>query len=158
MEHDSSGLQKISNKDTDQSAPFRRSLYILARRNYPLNFLETFDYPKVQVNCTKRTNSVTPLQSLTLMNDPFVLRHASKLAQRVLERAAGNSKRSVELAYLMTLSRPPAADETRVSQDHLDQQEKNYRLANAAPGEASEAALTNLCQTLLATNEFIYLD
>ena len=158
LEHDAAGLQKVSVKDTDPSAPFRRSLYILARRNYPLNFLETFDYPKVQVNCTKRTNSVTPLQSLTLMNDPFLVKHASDLAQWILQGAGDDPDRRVELAYLMTLSRPPAADEIRISQNHLSQQEQNYRLANTSPEEASETALANLCQTLLATNEFIYLD
>ena len=158
LEHDATGLQKVSAKEDDPNAPFRRSLYILARRNYPLNFLETFDYPKVQVNCTSRTNSVTPLQSLTLMNDPFLVEQATHLAQKVREQAGDNPERRVEAAYLITLSREPTPDEARISQDHLRQQEKNYRLANTPPEKASQAALANLCQTLFATNEFLYLD
>ena len=32
----------------------RRSLYLMARRNYPLNFLTVFDYPLIDTNCTRR--------------------------------------------------------------------------------------------------------
>ena len=158
LEHDASGLQTVSVTEDDPNAPFRRSLYILARRNYPLNFLENFDYPKVQVNCTARTNSVTPLQSLTLMNDPFLVEQATHLAQRVREKAGNSPQKTVELAYLMTLSRKPTPEEVRISQYHLRKQRQNYRFANSSPNEASQAALANLCQTLFATNEFLYLD
>ncbi len=158
LQHDATGLQTVAITEEDPNAPFRRSLYVLARRNYPLNFLENFDYPKVQVNCTARTNSVTPLQSLTLMNDPFLVAQATHLAERVREGAGDSPEKSVELAYLVTLSRKPRPEEARISQDHLRKQDRNYRLANIPPEKASQAALANLCQTLFATNEFLYLD
>ena len=158
LEHDTAGLQTVKATEEDPNAPFRRSLYILARRNYPLNFLENFDYPKVQVNCTARTNSVTPLQSLTLMNDPFLVEQATYLAERVREQAGDDPEKRVERAYQIALSRQPTPDEARISQDHLRKQERNYRLANTPPEKASQAALANLCQTLFGTNEFLYLD
>ena len=52
---------------------WRRSIYLTARRNYPLNFLGVFDYPMIDTNCTRRVPSATPLQSLTMMNDQFIL-------------------------------------------------------------------------------------
>ena len=79
IEHDASGLQSIDRNDPTPNADRRRSLYVLARRNYPLNFLEVFDYPLIQTNCNRRINSATPLQSLTLMNDEFVLQHAEHI-------------------------------------------------------------------------------
>ncbi len=158
LEHDAAGLQTVKATEEDPNAPYRRSLYILARRNYPLNFLENFDYPKVQVNCTARTNSVTPLQSLTLMNDPFLVEQAMYLAERVREQAGDDPEKRVERAYQIALSRQPTPDEARISEDHLRKQERNYRLANTPPEKASQAALANLCQTLFATNEFLYLD
>ena len=158
LEHDTAGLQKVKATEEDPNAPFRRSLYILARRNYTLNFLENFDYPKVQVNCTARTNSVTPLQSLTLMNDPFLVEQATYLAERVREQAGDDPEKRVEKAYQIALSRQPTPDEARISEDHLRKQERNYRLANTPPEKASQAALANLCQTLFGTNEFLYLD
>ncbi len=158
LEFDAAGLQTVGGEEPDTRNPLRRSLYILARRNYPLNFLEAFDYPKVTVNCTRRVNSVTPIQSLTLMNDPFVVEEAGHLARRVRDLAGESPEDRVRMAYLLTLSRQPKPEEVRIGRDHLRKQERNYRFANATPEKASEAALSNLCQTLFATNEFLYLE
>ena len=158
LEFDASGLQTVAGKEPDTHNPLRRSLYILARRNYPLNFLEAFDYPKITVNCTRRVNSVTPIQSLTLMNDPFLVEEAGHLARRVRDLAGENPEERVRMAYLLTLSRQPKPEEIQIGRDHLRKQERNYRFANASLETASEAALSNLCQTLLATNEFLYLE
>ncbi|HWA04916.1 MAG TPA: hypothetical protein VG961_00100, partial [Ignavibacteria bacterium] len=37
-----------------------RSIYVMARRYFPLGFLETFDSPIMQTNCNRRLNSVSP--------------------------------------------------------------------------------------------------
>ena len=103
LEFDASGLQTVAGEEPDTRNPLRRSLYILARRNYPLNFLEAFDYPKITVNCTRRVNSVTPIQSLTLMNDPFLVEEAGHLARRVRELAGESPEERVRMAYLLTL-------------------------------------------------------
>ena len=158
LEFDAAGLQTVGGEEPNTRNPLRRSLYILARRNYPLNFLEAFDYPKITVNCTRRVNSVTPIQSLTLMNDPFVVEEAGHLARRVRDLAGENPEDSVRMAYLLTLSRQPEPEEIRIGRDHLRTQERNYVLANVTPEKASQAALSNLCQTLFATNEFLYLE
>ena len=158
LEFDAAGLQTVSGEEPGTRNPLRRSLYILARRNYPLNFLEAFDYPKITVNCTRRVNSVTPIQSLTLMNDPFLVEEAGHLARRVRDLAGDSPEERVRMAYLLTLSRQPQPEEIRIGRDHLRKQERNYRFSNATPEKASEAALSNLCQTLLATNEFLYLE
>ena len=158
LEFDAAGLQTVGGEEPDTRNPLRRSLYILARRNYPLNFLEAFDYPKVTVNCTRRVNSVTPIQSLTLMNDPFVVEEAGHLARRVRDLAGESPEDRVRMAYRLTLSRQPEPEELRIGQEHLRKQERNYLFANATPEKASEAALSNLCQTLFATNEFLYLE
>jgi Protein of unknown function (DUF1553)/Protein of unknown function (DUF1501) len=70
------GLQTVSEKDPTPNAKNRRSLYLLARRNYPLEFLQVFDFPVIQVNCNRRINSATPLQSLTMLNDEFMVENA----------------------------------------------------------------------------------
>ena len=62
------------------------------------------------------------------------------------------------MAYLLTLSRQPKPEEVRIGRDHLRKQERNYVLANVTPEKASQAALSNLCQTLFAANEFLYLE
>ena len=159
IEHDSSGLQSIDRKDPTPNARWRRSLYVLARRNYPLNFLEVFDYPLMQTNCNRRINSATPLQSLTLMNDEFVVEHAEHLKDRVnavSENASIEGK--IETAYHLALSRKLTSKEMAISRDHLDRQQELHRKANFTPEKASGKALSSLCQMLFASNEFLYLE
>ena len=158
MEHDPSGLQSIDRSDPTANAKWRRSLYVIARRNYPLNFLEVFDYPLIQTNCNRRINSATPLQSLTLMNDQFVEEHAEYLRDRVNVTAGGLLAAKVETAYRLTLSRKPNPREAQLSLAHLDKQQNLYRRANFTPEKASAKALMSLCQMLLASNEFLYVE
>jgi len=159
IEHDSSGLQLIDRNDPTPNAAGRRSLYVLARRNYPLNFLEVFDYPLMQTNCNRRINSATPLQSLTLMNDEFVLRHAKHIKDRVNTLSGTASiDRKIETAYRLALARKPNVREMTISRDHIDRQQELYRKSNFAPEKASGKALTSLCQMLLASNEFLYVE
>lgn len=159
IEHDSSGLQSIDRNDPTPNADRRRSLYVLARRNYPLNFLEVFDYPLMQTNCNRRINSATPLQSLTLMNDEFVLQHAEHIKNRVndLSRTA-SIEGKIERAYRLALARKPNAMEMAISRDHLTKQRDLYRKSNFADEKASGKALASLCQMLLASNEFLYVE
>ena len=133
-------------------------MYVLARRNYPLNFLEVFDYPLMQTNCNRRINSATPLQSLTLMNDKFVEEHAGYVRDWVNEIADGSPEARIQTAYQLTLSRLPTLKELQLSQAHLDKQQDLYRKANFAPDKASAKALASLCQMLLASNEFLYVE
>ncbi|MBM3786655.1 MAG: DUF1553 domain-containing protein [Acidobacteria bacterium] len=136
----------------------RRSLYIAARRNYPHQLLQVFDFPTVQVNCTRRVNSATPLQSLTMMNDEFVVEQAEVLAGRLAETAAADTDGRIELAWRLTLGRPPEPEEVRAAKGHLEKQKQAYLFANAKPADAEISALTSLCQMLFAANEFLYIE
>ena len=159
IEHDSSGLQSIDRDDATPNARGRRSLYVLARRNYPLNFLEVFDYPLMQTNCNRRINSATPLQSLTLMNDRFVVEHAGHLKDRVNAVSENASiEERIEAAYHFALSRKPTSKEMAISQGHLERQRELHRKANFSLEKASAKAFTSLCQMLFASNEFLYVE
>jgi hypothetical protein len=156
------GTQSIDAKDGDATAAYRRSLYIVARRNYPLPLLQVFDFPVMQVNCTRRVNSATPLQSLAMLNDEFAVEQsrllAARLEQMVPESTPSFETKRIELAYRLTLSRPPEPDEVKLCRDHLEKQRGVYLFGNAAPEKAAKSALASLCQMLLATNEFLYYE
>ena len=129
----------------------------MARRYVPLAFLETFDAPILQTNCNRRMNSVSPLQSLTLMNDDFVLENARAFAERVAGLSHGKPVReTIETAYLLALSREPSDEELEIARSHMEREEELYVKANAPDEQARRAALESLCHLLFLTNEFLY--
>ena len=72
---------------------YRRGLYTFFWRATPHPFLTTFDAPGGVQSCTRRLRSNTPLQALTLLNDPAYFEIAQGLADAHPGRAARASER-----------------------------------------------------------------
>jgi mono/diheme cytochrome c family protein len=151
------GLQTVAEDDPGK---YRRSVYLLARRTYPLTFLRLFDYPIIDASCTRRTPSATPLQSLALMNDEFIVDSSGLLADRV-EKLSGEDasvEQKIATAYMLTFARKPAAEEIAICEEHLKKQADLFRRANLIPAQAANRALASLSQTLVSSNEFLYVE
>jgi hypothetical protein len=146
------GLSMVKRQD-NKTDHHRRSVYLLARRVYPLKFLEVFDSPIMSINCTRRDNSATVLQSFAFLNSEFVAAHASQLAARV-----GNQDDVIQHAYRLILSRRPDNDEVESCRGFLSDQASLYVAEGADEAAARTKALSDLCQMLLCTNEFLYID
>ncbi|MBI4903118.1 MAG: PSD1 domain-containing protein [Acidobacteria bacterium] len=155
LEVEPNGLLVVSRKEPPE-APWRRSVYLTARRNYPLTFLGAFDFPVIDTTCTRRIPSATPIQSLTMMNDPFLTESARLAAERFLE--LGGAERFIETAYLAQFARKAGAADVRMSEEYLARQEKIYRDANLPEKEAAARARQEFVQALLSSNEFLYID
>jgi hypothetical protein len=140
--------------------PSRRSLYVFARRNYPLTFLEVFDFPIMSVNCTRRNPSATPLQSLALLNSEFLMEQAAAFAARVNKMAGVDvpAQKKIEAAFLIALSRKPSASEMSLAETHLQKITERFAGVQIAKKEADEKALASLCQMLMSTNEYLYIE
>jgi hypothetical protein len=104
--------------------------------------------------------SATPLQSLTMMNDQFILDSASYLAARAADMAHNDSSaaRKIEAAYLLALSRKPTATEIQLGEEYLLEQQKIYLNANEPMEKAVAKSFASLAQMLLSSNEFLYVD
>ena len=154
------GLVTVSEEGPTATSRFRRSLYLMARRNYSLSLLDVFDFPIMNLNTTQRTESATPLQSLTLLNSEFVMERAQDFADRLNELAGGGAaaEKKIEMAYLMALARRPSPEEAAFSAQHLDEQAQGYLDVKSSDEQASYAALASLGQMLMASNEFLYVD
>ncbi len=100
---------------------------------------DTFDHPDMNVVAGARNVSTVPTQALTLLNNPFVLAQAERLADRVDARRATPAAQ-VDLAYRIALARPPAPAELDVALDLVRAQ--------------SLAAFTHV---LLNLDEFVYM-
>lgn len=132
----------------------RRTLYLLQRRTYHLSLLTTFDQPLLNGNCLHRPAPATVGQSLTLLNDAFVLEQAAQFAAAVCAVRPTTAQR-IELAFLTALGRPPAAEEVRWSQAAVEREGVRRLLAGTATEVAREQAMAQLCHTLLNTSEFL---
>ncbi len=136
----------------------RRSLYLLCRRNYQPTELSVFDQPNVAHNCTRRASTAVVLQSLAMLNSPFVFAHAERFAERVKQAAGTDQERRIETAFRFALCRSPNADEVSGSCELLAKHVPRYQeQQKLTPERAADAALQELCQMLLNTNEFLYV-
>ncbi|MBN79751.1 MAG: hypothetical protein CMJ70_06395 [Planctomycetaceae bacterium] len=159
LEATPTGLQTVSSKAAPNSVA-RRSIYLLARRTYPLSLLGVFDYPIIDVNCTHRVPSATPLQSLTMINSAFFAEHATHLAQRLHRQLGDGATRDTEIreAYWITFVRPPSDRETAAARAYLDRLTVLHS-KNGQPADiARESALVSFVHMLQCSNEFLYID
>ncbi len=99
---------------------YRRSLYTFWKRTVLHPVMGTFDAPDREVCTARRSATNTPLQALTLMNEPGAVEAARHLALRML--AEGGSTDAERLAYGFRLAtgRQPSADEVKQLSRTLD--------------------------------------
>ena len=93
---------------------YRRGLYIHLRRNVPYPMLLTFDASDASVACTARERSNSPLQALTLLNDPVFYECSEKLGETLAD-APGSPSERLEKAFTLCMSRPPTRAELEAS-------------------------------------------
>ena len=136
------------------SGAARRSLYLQQRRTQVLSLLGVFDSPTIVFNCTERTPSTIPLQSLSLLNSDFAVHRAQKFAERVAAEAGPDGEARVARAFLAAFGREPDASERSAALRFVQTQAQQY----AAEDNAAERAWADLCQMLMASNPFLYLE
>ena len=114
----------------DQAQHRRRSIYLIAKRNLRLPFMEVFDQPALLTSCARRESSTHAPQSLELLNGPISNELAARFAAR-LDREAGRDLDSiVSQAYLLAAGRPPTEDEALVARNFLaDNSLREFALA-----------------------------
>ncbi len=124
----------------------RRGAYLVrgysSSREVTPNFLQTFDVDDGRAPCSLRTQTVTAPQALFLMNSPDVDKVCSDLASRLQKETTGDLPSSVDLAYRVTLSRPPSTRERNTALEYL---------------ESDASRLKQLSWLLFNLDEFFYV-
>ena len=127
---------------TESTGPerYRRGLYTWFQRTSPYPMLMTFDAPESNVACTRRERSNTPLQSLTLLNDPVFFECAQKLGQSAWQSAAGSQDQFLTALTRRSLGRDPTPEERQTAEgvwirfrDQLRKQPEQIRLLLGSP-------------------------
>jgi hypothetical protein len=124
--------------DPDGPGAYRRSVYRFIFRTVPDPFMDALDCPDASQFTDRRAESVTALQALALLNDPFMVRMSEHFAKRV--KAAGLVEVQVRRAYRLALCR-----------------EATEREVSALAGYASRHGTANACRLLFNCNEFLFV-
>ena len=131
----------------------RRSVYLTIRRTALNPFLEVFDAPKPFTTTGRRDATNVPAQSLTLLNDRFVIECARLWADRlVAEKADANPEERIRRMFATAFAREPATNEIAASTRYLE--------AAATDGAAlmqSTPVWRDFAQSLFNAKEFIFL-
>jgi hypothetical protein len=143
---------------------YRRGLYTFSKRTVPYAMFSTFDAPSGEACVAQRESSNSPLQALTLLNDPVFLEAAQALG-RMLAARSGPVDERAEYLFRRCFTRPPSPEEQAMLVRFYETQKRRLEekqldaaaIAGAVEqGEVNErAAWTVLARTLLSLDEAI---
>lgn len=125
---------------------YRRGVYVYSKRGAPYPSMLTFDAAKRDSCAVTRATTNTPVQALTLLNDPVYVECAKMLAQRLLtERHALGRARdpkpaeqdALRLSYGFRLctSRSPNAQELELLVKLLGEQREHFKASSESAKE-----------------------
>jgi len=91
----------------------RRSVYLFAKRNFKLPFMDVFDAPDRQISCARRESSTHPPQALELLNGDMANTMADALAERLVRETGRDKAKQIDLAYQLGTGRAPTRKRSR---------------------------------------------
>ena len=145
------GGNAIRYQISDGEDRYRRGLYTVIKRTSPYPSFITFDAPSRNNCVVRRPRSNTPLQALTMLNDPVYVEAAGTLAKRVLsEKPTANVEERIQHAFQLCTGRKPDAQETKVLVQLFDTQRESAQGA----GSDVEKLLKTLRPSGVAAAEF----
>ena len=115
---------------------YRRGLYTYTKRTAPFAAFATFDAPTSEVACVRRERSNTPLQALTLLNDPAFVEASRALGRRIVAEGPPDPPGKASRAFRLCLGRSPTEDEVKALVDFQARQAERLRA-----GELSASAI-----------------
>jgi hypothetical protein len=135
----------------------RRAMYLPVIRNNVYPLFEQFDFPDPTMPTGDRNSTVVAPQALLMMNAPLVMDSAEQLARQLLDAQLDDDSR-VEALYRRTLGRSPSsAEAVRAIAFLVDLTSQSLTGSASVDPEAQHRAWSLLCQSLFASNEFIYV-
>jgi Protein of unknown function (DUF1553)/Protein of unknown function (DUF1549)/Concanavalin A-like lectin/glucanases superfamily/Planctomycete cytochrome C len=123
--------------DSDRPEFNRRSIYRMSVQSSRNALLEALDCPDPSTKTPRRTSTTTPIQALEMMNEPFVLRQAERMAAHV-KQTAGGAAAQCTAAFQRIYSRNPTQIELAECSKYLQSH-----------------SLSSFCWALLNSSEFV---
>ncbi len=156
----------VTNDQSGNAAQYdapRRSLYLPVIRNAVYDYFQAFDFGDgTSVNARRASTTVAP-QSLFLLNSPLVRKASDAFARSLLVPAptsadAASDARRVQAAYRRAFGRAAAPDEVTRALGYVSRYDAALIAREPDSDKRKQRAWQSLCQALLASNEFLYVD
>lgn len=129
---------------------YRRGMYIFLKRTVLYPMLTAFDAPDTSASCSRREVTNTPMQALTLLNDPVFFECADTLGKELHLKHGDKTDEAIAETFRRCLNREPNPGEmATLSSAHYD------LLDEAKNPELAMIATTRIIMNL---NEFITRD
>ncbi len=129
---------------------YRRGMYIFLKRTVLYPMLTAFDAPDTSASCSRREVTNTPMQALTLLNDPVFFECAEALGKELHQKHGDKIDAAIAETFHRCLNREPKAGElATLSSAHND------LLDSSKNPELAMIATTRIIMNL---NEFITRD
>ena len=132
---------------------YRRSLYTFWRRTSPYPSFVTFDATSREYCTVRRVRTNTPLQALTLLNDPASFEAARALGSRMIA-VGGDARSRAAFGIKLVLSRAAKPTELDRLVSMYEQELDHYRTRDGAVA-ADLAAWTMVANVLLNLDEAV---
>ena len=137
---DHSPIYDYTRFDVDSKEGRRRSIYRHLVRSVTDPFMDCLDAADPSQLVARRNTTLTALQALATLNNPFVLRQCEHLAAR-LQAATPDLSGQITLAYRLAYGRAPLSGELKSLNAH-----------------ARKHGLPSACRVLLNSTEFMFVD
>ena len=134
------GLSDYHPKETFEEDGWRRMIYAHKVRMQSVDIFGAFDCPDAGQMKPRRTRSITPVQSLSLLNSPFANRQAGFFAERVRNEKGDDVTVQIAHAFRLACTRAPNPREKVV----LEQLARQH-------------GLEQVCRVLFNSSAFLYL-
>ena len=126
---------------------FRRGLYTFWKRTAPYPSFLSFDAPSREFCVVRRPRTNTPLQALSLLNDPVYIEAAQALPRRMVGEVGVDPQTRATRGFRLVLARTPQPAELKqlvgLYQSELDHYRQDAKAAEAMAGKPKEAPKTD---------------
>ena len=134
-------------RETKDRNPYRRAVYIHAKRSIKLPILSAFDAPERDISCPSRFATIVPTQALTMLNSEFM----NELSLSFAKRLQGPLETQIQEAFQLATGRAPKMKERQ----NLLTLVADLKTKHQVP---DDQILSRLCLLILNLNETIHLD
>lgn len=117
-------LTEVKGGAAVDAAKFHRSVFTKVMRNSRDPLLDAFDAPQAFSSASQRDVTTTPIQSLLMINSPFMIQRAQAMARRIESEHPSNIEGQVAAAYRSVYGREASTEELNAARAFWSEQSR----------------------------------